>query len=264
MNSFAITPAQIRAGRALLEWSQEQLAQEAEVGLSTVRDVEGGKRAADTAAVASIRRALWNAGVVFVAGGSDRGAGVRLASHWPNIVRRPTTMQMFEGMPFTMEWQGKVITVFISREVLDDLDGHSRSMPVDVYLKTFERHRGKILDAITLAIGDPGNFDSYGRLLMRTKDIEAVDSAKWYKVVIDSGEDIRDIEAKSLINKFVSLFLASGLPSNVEVFHDLNSSNTRVYYFSPAAAIMAKDLLKSFSAVACGRPNMATLRKIKF
>ena len=32
-----VVPAQIRAGRALLDWSQEQLATAAEVGLSTIR-----------------------------------------------------------------------------------------------------------------------------------------------------------------------------------------------------------------------------------
>jgi transcriptional regulator with XRE-family HTH domain len=55
MNNDLVTPAQIRAGRALLEWSQEKLAREARVGISTVRDIESEKRAADTNAVTSIR-----------------------------------------------------------------------------------------------------------------------------------------------------------------------------------------------------------------
>jgi transcriptional regulator with XRE-family HTH domain len=60
-----ITPAQIRAGRALLGWSQEQLATAAEVTLSTVRDIESETRLADTGAAAAIRRALRNEGVVW-------------------------------------------------------------------------------------------------------------------------------------------------------------------------------------------------------
>ena len=114
------------------------------MGLSTVRDVESERRAADTGAVSSIRRALWNGGVVFVSGDPDGGPGVRLVGNWPNVIRRPTTMQSFEGMSFTIEWQGKVITVFVSREALDDLDGYSRNMPEEDYLKTYERHRGRV------------------------------------------------------------------------------------------------------------------------
>src|SRR5208283_2560498 len=105
MDAEIIIPAQIRAARALLGWSQEQLTKEAEVGLSTVRDTESERRAADTGAVASIRRALWNGGVVFTAGREGEGPGVRLVANRPNIIRRPTTMQKWEGMPFTIEWQ---------------------------------------------------------------------------------------------------------------------------------------------------------------
>src|ERR1039458_3172635 len=96
-----IIPAQIRAGRALLGWSQEHLAREAEVGLSTVRDAESGRRAADTGAMACIRRALWNGGVVFSGGHPGEGPGVRLVADQPNIIRRPSTMQ-WEGLPFTV------------------------------------------------------------------------------------------------------------------------------------------------------------------
>ena len=91
-----IIPAQIRAGRALLGWSQEHLAKEAEVGLSTVRDAESARRAAETAAVASIRSALWNGGVVFTGGLPGEGPGVRLVADQPNIIRRPSTMQWEE------------------------------------------------------------------------------------------------------------------------------------------------------------------------
>jgi transcriptional regulator with XRE-family HTH domain len=45
MDDDVIIPAQIRGGRALLGWSQEQLAAEANVALSTVRDTENGRRA---------------------------------------------------------------------------------------------------------------------------------------------------------------------------------------------------------------------------
>src|SRR5258708_2787003 len=159
MNADVVIPAQIRAGRALLGWSQEQLAEEAEIALSTVRDTENGRRAADTGAVAAIHRALWNGGVVFTSGRPNEGPGVRLVANRPNVIRRPTTMHKWEGMPFAVEWQGKVVTVFVVFEVIDDLGRHRGNTPDEAYLQTFERHRGDILDAVTVPIDDPATCD---------------------------------------------------------------------------------------------------------
>ena len=97
MNNGVIIPAQIQAACALLGWSQEQLANEAEIGSGTVRDIESEKRGADSGAVESTHRALWNGGVVFVAGRQDEGPGVRLVANRPNIIRRSTTMQKWEA-----------------------------------------------------------------------------------------------------------------------------------------------------------------------
>jgi transcriptional regulator with XRE-family HTH domain len=264
MNNGVIIPAQIRAARALLGWSQEQLANEAEVGLGTVRDIESEKRGADSGAVESIRRALWNGGVVFVAGRQDEGPGVRLVANRPNIIRRPTTMQKWEGMPFGIEWQGKAVTVLVAFDVIDDLGRHQGNTPDDAYLKTFERHRGQILDAVTLAIVDPQNFDQFGRVYIRQKDIDAAKSGQWHQVTIDSGEDIRDIEARELMNKFASRFIQSGIPNNVEVFHDKNADGGHIYYFSPMASEIAKDLLALFHASPCAsQSDSSSARKVK-
>ena len=74
-----ITPAQCRAGRALIEWSQQQLADAARVGVVTVRQFEGGGSPRN-ATLEVIRRALEDAGVVFQADGEavEGGPGVRL------------------------------------------------------------------------------------------------------------------------------------------------------------------------------------------
>jgi Protein of unknown function (DUF1488) len=264
MSLDVIVPAQVRAGRALLGWSQEQLAQEAEIGLSSVRDTESERRAADTGAVASIRRALWNGGVVFTAGRQGEGPGVRLVANRPNIIRRPTTVQTFEGMPFAVEWQGKVVTVFVAITVLDDLDGHRGHPTEGEYFKTFERHRGEILDAVAIAITDPDNFDQFGRLYLRQKDLDALKVGQWHQVVIDGGEDVRDTSAREFMRKFASIFISAGIPSTVEVFRDLRSVESHVYYFSPGASYMANDLLASFNATPCAAlPDFAALRKVR-
>jgi transcriptional regulator with XRE-family HTH domain len=75
-----ISPSQSRAGRALLDWSQEQLATLAHLGLSTIRDFEKGRRLPTHNNLAAIQRALEEAGVEFTNG--DR-PGVRLARKAP-------------------------------------------------------------------------------------------------------------------------------------------------------------------------------------
>jgi transcriptional regulator with XRE-family HTH domain len=73
-----MTPAQCRAARGLLDWSQQQLAEAARVGVVTVRQFEGGKAAPRNATLDVLRRALEAAGVEFIAENGS-GAGVRLS-----------------------------------------------------------------------------------------------------------------------------------------------------------------------------------------
>ena len=72
-----LTPATSRAGRGLLDWTQRQLADAADVGLSTVKGFEGGGRSPMRNNLVAIRRALEDAGVLFIAENGG-GAGVRL------------------------------------------------------------------------------------------------------------------------------------------------------------------------------------------
>jgi transcriptional regulator with XRE-family HTH domain len=71
------TPAQSRAARGLIEWSQEQLADSSHLGLSTIRDFEKGRRVPTHNNLEAIKRALEGAGVEFIPENGG-GAGVRL------------------------------------------------------------------------------------------------------------------------------------------------------------------------------------------
>lgn len=75
-----ITPAQCRAARALLQWSQQDLAEAAKVGVVTVRQFENGSSEPRHATLDVMTRAIEAEGVIFVADGetSTGGAGVRL------------------------------------------------------------------------------------------------------------------------------------------------------------------------------------------
>jgi transcriptional regulator with XRE-family HTH domain len=73
MTEVPISPAQVRAARALLAWSQQDLARQARVGTSTVADFERGHRTPVANNSEAMRVALENAGISFLPGGAVVG-----------------------------------------------------------------------------------------------------------------------------------------------------------------------------------------------
>ena len=72
-----IAAPQCRAARGLLDWTQQDLADRAGVGIVTVRQFEGAVNTPRRATVDVIRRALESAGVEFI-DENGGGPGVRL------------------------------------------------------------------------------------------------------------------------------------------------------------------------------------------
>ncbi|MFN4281587.1 MAG: helix-turn-helix domain-containing protein [Alphaproteobacteria bacterium] len=68
-----LTPKQIRAARALLAWSQQDLAKKAGVAASTVADFERGQRTPVPNNAEAMRKALESEGVHFLSGGAVIG-----------------------------------------------------------------------------------------------------------------------------------------------------------------------------------------------
>ena len=79
-----LTAAQIRAGRALVDWNGAKLAEASGLSLQTIRRMEGmvgpGRSSAEN--VGAVRRALEDAGVIFLDENEQTGdgPGVRLHS----------------------------------------------------------------------------------------------------------------------------------------------------------------------------------------
>lgn len=77
-----ITPAQCRAARGLVNWSQLELAAEAEVSVVTIRNFEKGETEPRSSTLKVIRQTFEAAGVIFVDENGD-GPGVRLRKKRP-------------------------------------------------------------------------------------------------------------------------------------------------------------------------------------
>ena len=70
-----MTPKQVRAARALLGWSQAELAKEAELGITTIADCELERRQTSFSSLGAIREPLELSGVQFTFG---KRPGVKL------------------------------------------------------------------------------------------------------------------------------------------------------------------------------------------
>jgi transcriptional regulator with XRE-family HTH domain len=68
-----VTPSQVRAARALLAWSQGDLAKAAGIATSTVADFERGQRTPQSNSSEAMRKAFEGAGIAFFQGGAITG-----------------------------------------------------------------------------------------------------------------------------------------------------------------------------------------------
>ncbi len=81
IQEWMILPAQLRAARALLGWSREDLAEQSGIGAGTIKDFEIEKSDPKQGTVHKWRRALEAAGVEFTDETESAGPGVRLKKH---------------------------------------------------------------------------------------------------------------------------------------------------------------------------------------
>ncbi|RVM32893.1 helix-turn-helix domain-containing protein [Sinorhizobium meliloti] len=72
-----ITPAQIKAARAMLDWKQTDLAAASGLSEMSVKNVEKGQKDSRMSTIQSIRSALESAGIIFI-DQNGNGPGVRL------------------------------------------------------------------------------------------------------------------------------------------------------------------------------------------
>jgi hypothetical protein len=86
----------------------------------------------------------------------------------------------------------------------------------------------------------------------------------WHRVVVNYEDSTAgELAGNALIRQFDTLVINSGLPSDAEVFRGGDADN-RVFYFSPKASDIARDLLSKFSSQPCvDKPELSGFSKIK-
>ena len=75
-----VSSSQCRAARGLLDWSQQELADKAKVGIVTIRQLEAGSHQPRRATLDVVRRCLEEAGVEFI---EENGGGVGVRHRAP-------------------------------------------------------------------------------------------------------------------------------------------------------------------------------------
>ncbi len=165
----SILPSQTRAARGLLDWSQEQLAKSSELGISTIKDFEAGRRDPSPENLSSMQRSLTKAGVVFLALDGDGGPGVRLACEMPRLIRRPSEVSFeTDNVIFKVKWRSEEIFVMLPDTVLDDLD-RTNYYGNAQFLGAFSKHEKLILQTTARALYS-GRADAKNRLQLRSRD----------------------------------------------------------------------------------------------
>ena len=83
----------------------------------------------------------------------------------------------------------------------------------------------------------------------------------WHRVII-TNPAMAQTAIDSLLQQWRAVYQAAGRPAAAEVWRDPNSTDA-VYYFSPTASILAKDILYVFGATVClPPPNFDALEKV--
>jgi hypothetical protein len=84
----------------------------------------------------------------------------------------------------------------------------------------------------------------------------------WHRVII-TNPAMAQTAVDGLLQQWRTVYQAAGRPSDAVVFRAPNAADA-VWYFSPAASILAKDILWVFGATVCPTPpNRNALEKVE-
>jgi transcriptional regulator with XRE-family HTH domain len=130
-----------------LDWTQEDLANAADVGAATVRDYENERRGNVVGSLREIEDALKNGGVTFIHADESGGAGVRLLGELPDVLRWPTKRGDEGELVIRIDHRGVRYEIFLSDTTIEDLAELGHTPKEATYLKLIEKWKASILRA---------------------------------------------------------------------------------------------------------------------
>lgn len=148
MVTTSITPKQCAAARALIGWSQDKLAEAAQVARATIANFENHARLDPSQKnLIRIKASLEQAGVQFIPEdvSAGLGPGVRLRQlqlEYSNQLR-PDGWHLI----FPVRFKGQDCLVTITREIIDDIVRGNLATPAD-RVKVVERRLPEFLGAV--------------------------------------------------------------------------------------------------------------------
>lgn len=115
-----ITSEQCRAGRSLLNWSQNQLAGNAAVSRATIADFESSTRKPMANNMRSIADSMFAAGVEFVPEEGNKGVGVRFRKQKVEYVGSARINRFDKNAAVRMRYAGEEFVCVIDLNAVDD------------------------------------------------------------------------------------------------------------------------------------------------
>lgn len=164
---MSISPAQCRAARALLGWSQDDLSSHARIAKKSIADFEREVRNPQDRTVIALRAALEAFGVLFIPQNGG-GAGVRFRLAMPRFLFRRDNVEDRGWIAFAFDYKGNRHIAFIYHQALALISLSSRH-PLEV----FDDNRERIM-LVAAEMVDAGRFDPEGRVLINTGDVPRI------------------------------------------------------------------------------------------
>ncbi len=161
-----MTPEQCRAGRALLNWTQDVLESRSGVAKKTLADFERGAQIPHRKSLLELQYALEAGGVQLIPENGG-GAGVRLKDAAPRLVRRRIS-RIDRVATIVVSYRGREFQVRFSTNILDDIG--RTNYPTD---KAMEEATDRLMNMILLraaAAIDAGREDPRGMVVLDNRD----------------------------------------------------------------------------------------------
>ena len=167
-----ISPAQIRAARGLVDWSQTRLAVASNISENTVRSFERGHRMPVRQNLAAMRAALEEVGVLFLMEQEQvsGGIGVRLRLPDPVLAGEPEDRPQALWITLPLAYRGKTYTGVALYDALEALGGADAARG-----DTFRLHQDAIISLFLDKI-DAGNTEDL-RVFLRLEDVGGLQRA---------------------------------------------------------------------------------------